>query len=87
VASIGLVLSPSTESKGREIKPSSSTLEVLKKGIQKRNTVVHEGAAPPDKNELRDILWNIAQLLWIWDVYAGHTWAVGQLSASDVVVT
>jgi hypothetical protein len=72
---------------GREIKPSASILKVLKEGIQKRNAVIHEGAVAPGKDELREILSNIGQLLWIWDLYSGHKWALEHLGASDVVVT
>jgi hypothetical protein len=69
---------------GREIIPAPSILAVLKIGIHKRDAVVHEGASPPDQDQLRDILWNISQLLWIWDFYAGHAWALEHLSANSV---
>jgi hypothetical protein len=46
--------------------------------------VVHNGADAPDQNELREILWNIGQLLWIWDFYSGHLWALEHISASSV---
>ena len=53
---------------GREIKSSASILKVLKEGIQKRNAVIHEGALAPGEDDLREILYNIGQLLWIWDL-------------------
>jgi hypothetical protein len=69
---------------GREIKPSASILKVLKEGIQKRNAVIHEGALAPGEDDLREILYNIGQFLWIWDLYAGHAWALEHLSANSV---
>jgi hypothetical protein len=68
----------------REIKPSQAILDSLKDGIRKRDAVVHEGAPAPSQDELRNILWNISQLLWIWDFYAGHGWALEHLAASSV---
>jgi hypothetical protein len=73
--------------KGKEIRPSASILKILKEGIRKRNAVVHEGSPAPNQDELRDVLYNIGQLLWIWDLYAGQMWALEHLSANDVVVT
>jgi len=72
---------------GREINPAPSILAMLKTGIHKRDAVVHQGASAPEQDELRDILWNISQLLWIWDLYAGHMWAIEHLSSNDVLVT
>jgi hypothetical protein len=42
------------------------------------------GADAPDQDELREILWNIGQLLWIWDFYSGHIWALEHLTATSV---
>ena len=69
---------------GVQIKASQAILNVLTKGIHKRNAIVHNGADAPDQNELREILWNIGQLLWIWDFYSGHLWALEHISASSV---
>jgi hypothetical protein len=70
--------------KGIQIKPSKVLLDSWLIGIRARNEVVHNGAAAPDRDQLRDILWNISQLLWIWDFYAGHAWALEHLSANSV---
>jgi hypothetical protein len=72
---------------GKEIKPSASIIRILQEGIRQRNAVVHEGSPAPNQDELGDVLHNIGQLLWIWDLYAGHAWALEHLSANDVVVT
>lgn len=69
-----------------QIKASAAVLSTLKKGIHKRDAVVHEGAAAPDRDELRDILWNISQLLYIWDFHSGHEWALGHIAAPSVEV-
>lgn len=69
---------------GRQIIPSATILAALKRGIRKRDAVVHEGAPAPDPDELRDILWNISQLLWVWDFYSGHTWALEHLAGDSI---
>ena len=69
---------------GNQIKPSAVLLDSLKIGIRARNDVVHNGAAAPDPDELRDILWNISQLLWIWNFYSGHVWALEHVSENSV---
>jgi hypothetical protein len=69
---------------GIQIKASTVLLDSLLIGIQARNEVVHNGSAAPNPDDLREILRNIGQLLWIWDFYSGHVWAVEHLSANSV---
>jgi hypothetical protein len=69
---------------GIQITASRVLLETLLVGIRARNEVVHNGGAAPIPSELREILWNIGQLLWIWDFYLGHVWALEHLSANSV---
>jgi hypothetical protein len=69
---------------GIQIKPSPTLLSILRSGIHKRDAVVHNGAAAPDRDELRDILWGISQLLWIWDFYSGHAWALEHILESSL---
>src|ERR1700682_1880760 len=69
---------------GVRIKASTVLRDSLLIGIRARNQVVHGGAAAPGPDELRDILWNISQLLWIWDFYSGHVWALEHLNANSV---
>jgi hypothetical protein len=73
--------------RGVQIKASQVLLDVLTKGIHKRDAVVHNGADAPDQDELHEILWNIGQLLWIWDFYSGHVWALEHLTANSVEKT
>jgi hypothetical protein len=73
---------PATQ--GKQLKPSKVLLDSLLVGIHARNDVVHNGADAPDQDQLREILTNIGQLLWIWDFYAGHAWALEHLSANSV---
>ncbi len=70
--------------KGIQIKPSNVLLDSWLIGNRVRNEVVHNGADAPSPDELRNILWNISQLLWVWDFYAGHAWALEHLSANSV---
>jgi hypothetical protein len=65
---------PATQ--GKQLKPSKVLLDSLLVGIHARNDVVHNGADAPDQDQLREILTNIGRLLWIWDFYAGHAWAL-----------
>jgi hypothetical protein len=76
--------SPVPTVRGVQVKASRVLLDSLTKGIRKRNAVVHNGADAPDQDELREILWNIGQLLWIWDFYSGHIWALEHLTATSV---
>jgi hypothetical protein len=70
--------------KGIQIKPSTVLRDSLEKGILARNDVVHNGAAAPKRDELQDILRNIGQLLWIWDFYSGHEWALEYIVANSI---
>jgi hypothetical protein len=69
---------------GLQIKASKVLLDSLLVGIHARNEVVHNGADAPGPDELREILRNIGQLLWIWDFYSGHVWALEHLSGESV---
>ena len=71
---------------GKQIKASATLLVILKSSIHKRDAIVHEGAAAPDRDELRDILFNISQLLWIWDFYSGHVWVLEHISANSATI-
>jgi hypothetical protein len=70
--------------KGIQIKPSKVLRDSLLNGIRARNAVVHNGASAPDPDDLREILRNISQLLWIWDFYSGHVWALEHISQNSV---
>lgn len=76
--------SPIPEIQGKEIRPSPATLETLKNSIHRRDSVVHESAPAPGRDELYEFLWNISQLLWIWDFYAGDSWALEHVGANSL---
>jgi hypothetical protein len=69
---------------GIQIKPTSVLLSSLKNSIHKRDAVVHNGAAAPTPDELQDMLLSIEQLLWIWDFYSGHEWALENVHSTSV---
>jgi hypothetical protein len=69
---------------GIQIKASAVLLDSFLIGIKARNEVVHNGAAAPGPDDLRDILSNIGQLLWIWDFYSGHVWALEHIVENSV---
>lgn len=50
----------------------------LDQAVQERNLVVHQGAQPT--RSLRETLGAVREFLYLLDFYAGHPWAVEQLS-------
>lgn len=52
-----------------------SLLDIVKKGVNLRNEIVHGKEVDLKKESLIEILNTISDLLYIFDLYAGHNWA------------
>jgi hypothetical protein len=63
--------------KGKTLQPPKKLLKRLLEAVELRNKVVHAGEAPPGPEELKEILVAMEDLVWICDLYTGHTWALG----------
>lgn len=48
--------------------------------IEQRNLVAHRGEGSAQVHELHDVLTTLRDLLYLFDFYAGHRWALDQLS-------
>lgn len=57
-------------------------LDTLTKIISARNKVTHVGASPLGGDSLDDALLLIRDLLWLFDYYGGHEWALTHIRAS-----
>jgi hypothetical protein len=55
-------------------------LNILRNGIRIRNEIVHGQANTIDEPVLREILVIVRDLLYIFDVCAGHQWAYSHIS-------
>ena len=65
---------------GGEVKPPPlSILNEIRKGVSLRNGVAHRGQHPPDFDGLERILLAVKDSLWLFDYYAGHSWAFNHL--------
>ncbi len=61
--------------KGKSLRPPNKLLHKLDKAVERRNDLVHAGKAPPNRDELEDMLLAVYDLLCICDMYVGHGWA------------
>src|ERR1700683_178212 len=60
---------------GHTLPPPEPLTEVLKKGVQLRNGIVHGKHAILKKETIEEILNAIRDLLYLLDYYNGHVWA------------
>ncbi len=60
---------------GKVLPPPKRIIDEIRKGVELRNKVVHSKVEPLKYETLRDILWAVRDLLWLFDYYAGHAWA------------
>ena len=65
--------------KGRVLPLPEGWLKILKKGVTIRNDIVHGNTATLTRDNLRDILETIRELLYLLDIYCGHVWAWDRL--------
>jgi hypothetical protein len=54
-------------------------LDILKIGVTLRNKTTHAGYRVKE-DTLKEILQAVRDLLYLLDVYAGHSWALGAIS-------
>ncbi len=66
--------------KGKILRPPKRLLNILKEAVELRNKVVHTGEAPPETVKLKEILVAMEDLVWICNLYSGHTWAWDHIS-------
>jgi hypothetical protein len=51
-------------------------LTTLQDATERRNLVVHRGIAPPEPNELNEMLAAVNDFLYALDWLSGHSWAL-----------
>jgi hypothetical protein len=66
--------------KGKSLRPPRKLLKRLTDAVELRNRIVHAGAAPPELENLKEILDAMEDLVWICGLYTGHTWAWDHVS-------
>jgi hypothetical protein len=59
----------------KSLRPPGKLLNKLENAVKLRNKVVHAGAAPPDPEELSQILAAMEDVVWICVLYSGQPWA------------
>jgi hypothetical protein len=64
---------------GQVLKPSKSIRRALTSGVIARNDSVHQGAEPPNRRDLKELLLSIRDLLYLLDFYCGYEWALEQI--------
>jgi hypothetical protein len=65
---------------GKTLRPPKPLLKRLDNAVELRNKVVHAGKAPPEPEKLKKILVAMEDLVWICELYKGHTWAWDHIS-------
>lgn len=61
---------------GKVVSPPKLILKEIKDGVSIRNTIVHSGKGKKDYDKAERILAAVKDLLWLFDYYSGHTWAL-----------
>ncbi len=65
---------------GKPITPPAGLLTTLRKAVTARNTVVHAGSRDLSREFVDRVLMAVSDMLWIFDFYAGHAWAIDHLT-------
>jgi hypothetical protein len=65
---------------GKTLRPPKKLLKRLDAAVELRNKIVDAGNAPPEPEQLKDILAAMEDLVWICGLYTGHTWAWDHVS-------
>jgi hypothetical protein len=69
---------------GKVLPPPDWLMKIITKGVQLRNKIVHGHQTELKSDSLREILVAVRDLLYLYDLYAGHDWAVQYLSVRMV---
>jgi hypothetical protein len=64
---------------GKVLPPPGPIVDQLKKANQARNRVTHAGGASLHGESLVNALQAVQDVLWLFDYYAGHLWALGHM--------
>ena len=51
-------------------------MEIIRNGVNKRNTAAHVGTATVTYDEVNEILLAVLDVLWMLDYYRGLNWAL-----------
>jgi hypothetical protein len=65
---------------GQVLRPPSSLIDTIRKGVELRNKLVHGREEVVAAEEVRLILEAVRDLLYMLDYYRGHDWAMDRLS-------
>jgi hypothetical protein len=66
--------------KGKVLPPPKWLIAEIKKGVNLRNKIVHGHKIELKSDALLEILKAVHDLLYLFDLYAGHEWAAQRLS-------
>ncbi len=69
---------------GKNLRPSLRLIRTIKNGSTVRNSTVHAGARDLDQNFVRRVVAAVGDMLWIFDFYSGHVWALNYLTAETI---
>jgi len=61
---------------GEVLSPPSRVMEIIRNGVNKRNTAAHVGTATVTYDEVNEILLAVLDVLWMLDYYRGLNWAL-----------
>lgn len=65
---------------GKVFPPPKYARTLMTNAVQERNRVAHTGAAAMGRTELIETLGCVRDLLYLFDYYAGHEWAIDEVS-------
>jgi hypothetical protein len=69
---------------GKTLKPPGKLLKKLYDANEFRNKVIHRGVAPPNPEELQEILAAMEDIVWMCSLYSGHQFAGGYVSHGTI---
>jgi hypothetical protein len=68
----------------KPLTPPKALITQIEKGVNARNKLLHVGKAPPNHDDLDEILRAVNDVLWICDLYAGEAWAGRHVSGNTI---
>jgi len=66
--------------KGKVLPPPKWLIDTIKKGVRLRNQIVHGHPIHLASDAVHDVLQAVHDLLYLFDLYAGHEWAAQRFS-------
>ena len=69
---------------GKSLRVSPRLIKTIKNGSTLRNSTVHAGVRDVKPDSVRKVVAAVGDMLWIFDFYSGHAWALNYLTEETI---